>query len=152
MFLPHFTLFAFAPTIQRPYQTPCQSYLVILGTLLISKICFADQQVCIKIRLSLLKQALVLGATPCKQHKVIAERFRAYSSQQFCIRNLRNHLGLLNKRDTRKPKNYPCPLCDKRFSNNRHLRSHFRTHTGGKSFPCNFDGCEKRFARELKRI
>lgn len=56
------------------------------------------------------------------------------------------------ERSTRKPKNYPCPLCDKRFSNNRHLRSHFRTHTGGKSFPCNFDGCEKRFARELKRI
>ena len=54
---------------------------------------------------------------------------------------------------TRQPMNYPCPVCNKLFRNNRHLRSHFLTHTREKPFPCNFDGCEKRFAREqdLKR-
>ena len=38
-------------------------------------------------------------------------------------------------RNTRKLKNYPCPLCDKLFSNIRHMRSHFRTHSGEKPFP-----------------
>jgi uncharacterized Zn-finger protein len=37
-------------------------------------------------------------------------------------------------------RNYPCHLCEKRFSRNYYLSDHLKTHTGEKPFVCGICG------------
>ncbi|KAK4980797.1 transcriptional repressor, partial [Elasticomyces elasticus] len=41
---------------------------------------------------------------------------------------------------------YECQTCGKGFKTAQQLSNHEATHTGEKKFPCDFPGCEVRFA------
>ena len=48
-------------------------------------------------------------------------------------------------------KPYLCKFCNKLFGRSDHLRTHIRTHTGEKPYPCEVAGCDRRFARSDER-
>uniref|UniRef100_A0A8C2FP81 C2H2-type domain-containing protein n=1 Tax=Cyprinus carpio TaxID=7962 RepID=A0A8C2FP81_CYPCA len=57
-----------------------------------------------------------------------------------CERYLKNH----QKSHIEKTYDYPCELCDKRFSARKHLQAHMLVHTREKRYAC--EVCDKKFA------
>lgn len=49
------------------------------------------------------------------------------------------------KHEKKHTRPYGCELCPRRFYQKRDLDKHSRTHTGGPSWLCAFDGCGKKF-------
>jgi len=74
------------------------------------------------------------------QHKTLNTFICPYPNcgKKFTLENyLRNHTQRHNKK-------YNCSYCEKKFSTERELIAHERTHTGEK-IPCTYDGCDKTF-------
>ena len=45
---------------------------------------------------------------------------------------------------------FQCDKCDAQFSSNQKLKSHERKHSGIKEWICGYDGCEKKFEKEMR--